>query len=127
VVIYITTLQSKYIVITVCDSILHEYYITRTYQNMIYKIFIRYNIGRGSRAGKGSREFDQEKKSEDLLLGRQAYARFRSWDLLRFCCALRSASKNSLTSKLCDLDMQVQGCQNATQRVHKNAKWHAQK
>ena len=42
-VIYIPTLMSKYIIITVCDPILHEYYITWTYQNMIYKIFTRCN------------------------------------------------------------------------------------
>jgi len=34
----------------------------------------------------------KEMNQKDLLLGLQAYARFRSWDLLRFCYALRSVT-----------------------------------
>jgi len=59
VVIYIPTLQSKYIIITTCDPILHEYYITGAFKSISYKKFTRYNTGRGSRAGKESRESDK--------------------------------------------------------------------
>jgi len=61
-VIYIPTLQFKYIVITVHDPILQEYYITGRYHNTIYKRFTRAKVvdaleheGGISRAAKSDR------------------------------------------------------------------------
>ena len=61
----------------------------------------------------------EKMNQENLLLGLQASARFRSWDCLRFRYAIRSATGTSPMSKLQNLSMQVQDYQNATQRVHK--------
>jgi len=61
----------------------------------------------------------KEMDLEDYPLFSQTSVRFRSWDLLRFRYAPRSATGISPMSKLHNLDMQVQGCHNATQRVHK--------
>jgi len=52
----------------------------------------------------------------DHLICSQASVRFRSWDLLRFCYALWSATGSPWYSRLKDLDMQIQGCQDATQQ-----------
>jgi len=41
VVIYIPTILYKYSVITDCDPILHEYYITGAYKRMIYKVIYK--------------------------------------------------------------------------------------
>ena len=38
VVIYITTQKYKYSVITVCDIILHKYYITRKYKSRLHRV-----------------------------------------------------------------------------------------
>ena len=48
---------------------------------------------------------------EDLLLSLQASTRFRSCDLLRFRCALWSATESPWYSRLRDLNMQIKGCQ----------------
>ena len=51
-IIYIPTILYKYIVITECDPILQEYYITKEYKSMIYKVIYKVqNADRISRAG----------------------------------------------------------------------------
>ena len=65
-VIYIPILQSKYIIITSSDPILHEYYITGACKDTNYKNFTRYNTGRGSRVGEESIESDKGDESGGL-------------------------------------------------------------
>jgi len=116
-VIHIPTLQSMYSVITACDPILHEYYITGSYKNMNYG---RYDTGRCSRARKESRELYQGNESGRSATWSSSLCQVSILGLAMLSLSTPINNRNSPMSKLQNLDVQVQVYQNATQRVHKS-------
>ena len=113
--LYIPTYEYNYKVITRCDTILQEYYITnrRNWENIKRCASMNSTKGRSRVAGDAASQPGGARKGLELQL----------------VCLLRKVNlvlnkKNPRQSKLRDLDMRIQGSQNSPASGDANTKWH---
>jgi len=119
VVLYILTLQSKYVVFTICDPILHENYITGTYKSTIYKKFTQCNTGGCSRAEKESRELVKGSGSRGSATMSPSFCQILILGLAPLLLRTLISKKKFTNIQALKSGMQIQGCQDATHRVLK--------
>jgi len=115
--LYIPTYEYNYKVITRCDSILYEYYITDRRKCENTKLCISMNDT------KCAHEFTEEKlkrhAGEPARIALQIVCR---WSTLQLHHSDQQLGE-STRSKLWDLDMRIQGSENSPASGDANAKW----